>query len=179
MNKIKKTMAQLDRFDVSAYRDVNKIPVFVVLDNVRSAHNVGSVFRSCDAFRVAKIFLCGITPVPPNAEIHKTALGATESVQWEYVENTLKVVEQLKNNGVLVYSIEQAVNSISLNDVKKEEKGCALIFGHEVYGVNQNIIDVSDACLEIPQFGTKHSLNVSVCAGITIHFMANLYGLIL
>jgi 23S rRNA (guanosine2251-2'-O)-methyltransferase len=177
MNREKKTMAELDRIDVSAYREMQKIPVFVVLDNVRSAHNVGSIFRSCDAFRVSKVFLCGITPVPPNAEIHKTALGATESVQWEYVESTSDVVSRLKRNGIKVYSVEQTANSIGLCDIKKEEKGFALIFGHEVYGVDQRIVDISDACLEIQQFGTKHSLNVSVCAGIVICSMANLYGL--
>ncbi|MCF8225650.1 MAG: RNA methyltransferase [Bacteroidales bacterium] len=160
---------ELDRLDTESFKEASKIPVVVVLDNVRSMNNIGSVFRTSDAFRVEEVLLCGITAVPPNKEIHKTALGATESVDWEYFENTTEAINRLKNEGTLVCSVEQTEGAILLNDLKVEAgKKYALVFGHEVRGVDQGIVDASDCCIEIPQYGTKHSLNISVSAGIVI-----------
>jgi 23S rRNA (guanosine2251-2'-O)-methyltransferase len=154
---------------------LKKNPLVVVLDNVRSAHNVGSVFRTCDAFLVERVYLCGITPLPPNPEIHKTALGATDTVDWLYVEETLDVIKTLKSEGYFVCAVEQAHNSVMLSDMKiLSEQKFALIFGHEVHGVEERVISECDICLEIPQNGTKHSLNVSVCAGIVIHHFVDL-----
>lgn len=178
MVRQKKTMEELDRIDAVEYRKKEKIPVYVVLDNVRSAHNVGSIFRTCDAFRIKKLYLCGITPVPPNAEIHKTALGATESVEWEYVDETSEVLKELKKKNVQIFAVEQAKNSVGIKDIEKPNQDIVLVFGHEVYGVDQRIIDMSDVCIEIPQFGTKHSLNVSVCAGIVLYSVTHLYDII-
>ena len=145
------------------------------IDNVRSLNNVGSVFRTCDAFLVEKIYLCGITATPPNKEIHKTALGATDSVAWEYAEDTLQVVERLKAEGVCVISIEQAEKAVMLNDFQpKANTQYAVIFGNEVKGVSQEVVSLSDGVIEIPQYGTKHSLNVSVSAGIVIWEMTKL-----
>jgi len=174
MQRQKKTMEELDRVSGAEYKKLKKKPLLVVLDNVRSAHNVGSVFRTCDAFLIEKIYLCGITPVPPNPEIHKTALGATESVEWEYAENADLLIQDLKASGHLMYSVEQTHKSIPLSEtpVFKTNK-CVLVFGHEVYGVSQSIVNQSDICIEIPQSGTKHSLNISVCAGIVLyHFFS-------
>ncbi len=141
----------------------------VVLDNVRSRHNIGSVFRTGDAFRVEEILLCGITSTPPDVEIHKTALGAEDSVKWRYFDETLAAVEALRSEGYTVFSIEQAENSIPLEKTALAKgKKYAVILGHEVHGVAQQVIDASDGCIEIPQYGTKHSLNVSVTAGIVI-----------
>lgn len=169
VNHKKLNVEELNRISVEEFRVADKIPLIVVLDNVRSRNNIGSVFRTSDAFRVEEIILCGITSVPPNAEIHKTALGAEDSVKWRYFENTLSAVEELKNNGYTVYSIEQAENSISLLDIQPDKsKRYAIVLGHEVHGVQQSVVDASDHCIEIPQFGTKHSLNVSVTAGIVI-----------
>ena len=143
--------------------------MIVVLDNVRSLHNVGSVFRSSDAFRVESIYLCGITAVPPQPEIHKTALGAEETVEWKYFEHTQDAVHELKNDGVEVLAIEQVEGSIMLQDfIPESNKKYAIIFGNEVKGVQQEVVNMCDNCIEIPQFGTKHSLNVSVTAGILI-----------
>ncbi len=167
--KRKLNVEEMHRISVEEFREAEKIPLCVVLDNVRSRNNIGSVFRTSDAFRVETIYLCGITSTPPNAEIHKTALGAEDSVKWEYVEDTLQVVNQLKNKGFTIYSIEQVENSISLENIELDkQKKYAVILGNEVYGVQQSVIDASDDCIEIPQFGTKHSLNVSVTAGIVI-----------
>jgi 23S rRNA (guanosine2251-2'-O)-methyltransferase len=156
---------ELGRPDLIAYQQIKKLPIIIVLDNVRSALNVGSVFRSSDAFRVEKIILCGITAQPPHKEVLKTAIGATESVQWEYFEDTKEAVKQLKSEQVMVYAIEQASNSIDLREFIPAER-TAVIFGHEMDGVAQDVINLCDGCIEIHQEGTKHSLNVSVCAGI-------------
>ena len=184
----------MNRLTLEEFKEAEKLPLIVVLDDVRSLYNVGSVFRSCDAFRVEAMYLCGITATPPNAEIHKTALGGEDSVDWEYFKTTEEAVEKLKQKGYFVYSIEQVEGSTKLqnlpeaheelfkqekesekqgNESEKQEssslpKGYAVIFGNEVKGVKQNIVDMSDGCLEIPQFGTKHSLNVSVTAGIVV-----------
>lgn len=169
MRKLEVT--ELNRISAEEFKVVNKLPLVVVLDNVRSLHNVGSVFRTSDAFLVEKIVLCGITSCPPNAEIHKTALGAEYSVEWEYFENTLEAVELLKNEGYCIYSIEQVENSTMLDEIeldKNPQQKYAVILGNEVHGVAQEVVDASDDCIEIPQFGTKHSLNVSVSAGLII-----------
>jgi 23S rRNA (guanosine2251-2'-O)-methyltransferase len=161
--------AELERKNIDEFKEATKTPIIVVLDDIRSLHNIGSVFRSSDAFLIEKIYLCGITAVPPNKEIHKTALGATETVTWEYVENVLDVIEKLKQDKVSVYAIEQTENSIMLNDFQPEAtKKYALILGNEVKGVHQKAINASDGVIEIPQLGSKHSLNISVTAGIVI-----------
>ena len=204
----------MNRLTLEEFKEAEKLPLIVVLDDVRSLYNVGSVFRSCDAFRVEAVYLCGITATPPNTEIHKTALGGEDSVDWEYFKTTEEAVEKLKQKGYIVYSIEQVEGSTKLQNLpeaheelfkqekesekqgkesekqgkesekqgkesKKQEnsslpKGYAVIFGNEVKGVKQNIVDMSDGCLEIPQFGTKHSLNVSVTAGIVVWEFAKL-----
>ena len=197
----------MNRITLEEFKEAEKLPLIVVLDDVRSLYNVGSVFRSCDAFRVEAVYLCGITATPPNTEIHKTALGGEDSVDWEYFKTTEEAVEKLKQKGYFVYSIEQVEGSTKLQDLpeaheelfkqekesEKQEKesekqgkesekqensslpkGYAVIFGNEVKGVKQNIVDMSDGCLEIPQFGTKHSLNVSVTAGIVVWEFAKL-----
>ncbi len=159
---------ELDRLSVEEYKQVKKIPVWVVLDNVRSLSNIGSVFRTADAFRLEGIFLCGITATPPHREIHKTALGATESVQWEYREETREAISELKQRGCLILAVEQAEGAVMLDQVQLSGGQYALVFGHEIRGVEQQVVDMSDLCIEIPQFGTKHSLNISVAAGIVI-----------
>ena len=198
---------EMNRLTLEEFKEAEKLPLIVVLDDVRSLYNVGSVFRSCDAFRVEAVYLCGITATPPNVEIHKTALGGEDSVDWEYFKTTEEAVEKLKQKGYFVYSIEQVEGSTKLQNLpeaheelfkqekesEKQEKesekqgkesekqensslpkGYAVIFGNEVKGVKQNIVDMSDGCLEIPQFGTKHSLNVSVTAGIVVWEFAKL-----
>ncbi|GET46758.1 RNA methyltransferase [Capnocytophaga felis] len=161
--------SELERLEIDEFKKATKTPLIVILDNVRSLNNIGSVFRTCDAFLVEKIFLCGITATPPNKEIHKTALGATESVDWEYAESTISVVERLKSDGIRVISIEQAEKSVMLNDFQPESgTKYAVIFGNEVKGVEQEVVSASDGVIEIPQYGTKHSLNISVSAGIVI-----------
>lgn len=158
---------ELDRKTADEFRQASKLPVILVLDNVRSMNNVGSVFRSADAFLLEGIYLCGFTPVPPHREIQKTALGATETVAWKHVENTNEAVISLKNSGYRVFAIEQAENSISLNDFTiQKNQPVALIFGNEVEGVQQEVIDNCDGVIEIDQSGTKHSLNIAVTAGI-------------
>lgn len=165
----KLSITELNRIDKEEFKKVEKLPLIVVLDNVRSLHNVGSVFRSSDAFRVESIYLCGITAVPPQPEIHKTALGAEETVEWKYFEHTQDAVHELKNDGVEVLAIEQVEGSIMLQDfIPESNKKYAIIFGNEVKGVQQEVVNMCDKCIEIPQFGTKHSLNVSVTAGILI-----------
>ena len=169
MQRRKLKIEELNRISIEEFREADKIPLAVVLDNVRSRHNIGSVFRTGDAFRVNEIVLCGITGTPPDVEIHKTALGAEDAVKWRYFEETLLAVEALKRERYTLFSIEQAENSSSLKNIKLEKgKKYAVIFGHEVHGVSQQVIDASDGCIEIPQYGTKHSLNVSVTAGIVI-----------
>ncbi|MBQ3656397.1 MAG: RNA methyltransferase [Bacteroidales bacterium] len=165
----KLSMEQLGRLSVEEYKKTSKTPVVVVLDNVRSALNVGSVFRTSDAFKAEKIFLCGITATPPNAEIRKTAIGAEQSVDYQYFKTTTEAVKILKNDGYKILAVEQAVGSVSLEnlDLKGVDK-VALVFGNEVKGVDDSVMELCDECVEIPQFGTKHSLNVSVSAGIVI-----------
>lgn len=160
---------ELNRIAIHEFKEAEKIGLTVVLDNVRSLNNIGSVFRTSDAFRVNQIILCGISATPPHVEIHKTALGAEDSMEWSYVKNTLDAVDALKGEGYIVFSIEQTENSTSLEDVFLE-KGTkyAIVLGHEVHGVQQAVIDASHGCIEIPQHGTKHSLNISVAAGIVI-----------
>lgn len=162
----------MQRLSVDEFKQAEKLPLIVVLDDVRSMHNVGSVFRTGDAFRIEAVYLCGITSTPPNAEIHKTALGAEDSVEWKYFDTALEAVEALKSNGYEIYSVEQAHGSTMLQEFTPiYNNRYAVILGNEVKGVHQEVIDASDGCLEIPQFGTKHSMNVSVTAGIIIwHF---------
>jgi len=160
---------ELDRLSLEEFKKVEKIPVWVVLDNVRSLNNIGSVFRTADAFRLEGIFLCGITATPPHREIHKTALGATESVRWEYREKTMEAISELKMKGCRILAVEQAEGAVMLDQVQLSGgQKYALVFGHEIRGVEQQVVDMSDLCIEIPQFGTKHSLNISVAAGIVI-----------
>ncbi|WP_121667925.1 RNA methyltransferase [Mesonia aquimarina] len=161
--------SELDRKSVSDFKEAKKTPLIVILDNVRSLNNIGSVFRTADAFLIEKIYLCGITAQPPHKDIHKTALGATETVAWEYVEKTTDLVEKLKQENIQVLSIEQAENSVMLDDFQPEkDKKYAVIFGNEVKGVQQEIVSVSHQVIEIPQYGSKHSLNISVSAGVVI-----------
>ena len=167
---------EIIRLTPEEFKETPKIPLVVILDNVRSLHNVGSVFRTSDAYCVEKVILCGITATPPNAEIHKSALGAEFSVDWEYYKETTEAVNELKQAGYTMLAIEQAHDSINMDTFKAEkEKKYAVILGNEVKGVQQSVIDLSDGCLELPQFGTKHSLNVSVTAGIVIWEFAKLF----
>ena len=169
---LKKSMVELHRLGVEEYKEVEKLPVTLVLDNVRSEMNVGSVFRTADAFLIERICLCGITPQPPKSEIHKTALGAEESVSWQYYPTTLAAVDQLKDDGYLICSIEQVHDSVSLERFTIDNgKKVAIVLGNEVKGVSQEVVDASDKCVEIPQEGTKHSLNISCCAAIVMWHM--------
>jgi len=161
--------SELGRKSIEDFKQSEKTPIIIVLDDIRSLNNIGSVFRTADAFLIEKIYLCGITATPPNKEIHKTALGATETVAWEHNENVLKVIENLKKEGVTVLAIEQVESAIFLQDFEVEKvKKYALIFGNEVFGVSQDAVALCDGCIEIPQLGTKHSLNISVSAGIVV-----------
>lgn len=161
--------SELERKSIEEFKSSDKTPIIIVLDDVRSLHNIGSVFRTCDAFLIEKVFLCGITATPPNKEIHKTALGATETVTWEYAKDVVEVVKQLKEEGVCVQAIEQVENSVMLHDFQVEDQTkYALVFGNEVKGVSQEVVNLSDGVIEIPQLGTKHSLNISVSVGIVI-----------
>jgi len=161
--------AELNRISKEAFAEAEKTPLIIILDDIRSLHNIGSVFRTSDAFLIEKIYLCGITAIPPNKEIHKTALGATDTVTWEYAKDILDVVAKLKAENIKIYSIEQTENAIMLDDFDPEmETRYALIFGNEVKGVSQEAINASDGVIEIPQMGSKHSLNISVSAGIVI-----------
>lgn len=165
----KKSMIELHRVGVEEYKKASKLPVTVVLDNVRSEMNVGSVFRTADAFLIECICLCGITPQPPKSEIHKTALGAEDSVAWQYYPTTIAAIEQLKDQGYTICSIEQVHDSISLEQfVVNQGQKMAIVLGNEVKGVSQEVVDASDLCVEIPQHGTKHSLNISCCAAIVM-----------
>ncbi len=162
-------MEELNRLSKEEFKSADKKKIIVILDNIRSMHNVGSVFRTSDAFAIEKIMLCGITAQPPHREIEKAALGATESVDWEHHPNTLEIVNKLKSEGYIIISIEQAENSVFLQNFEtKADEKYAIVFGNEVEGVQQEVINESDYCIEIPQFGTKHSFNVSVCAGIVL-----------
>lgn len=166
---------ELGRVSVQEYKELPESGLVLVLDNIRSAHNVGSAFRTADSFKVDKVYLCGICAVPPSAEIHKSALGAEDSVSWEHSADTMDVVRRLKSEGYTIVSAEQAVDSVMLDAfVPSAEKKYAVIFGNEVAGVAQNVVDASDIVLEIPQYGTKHSLNVSVSIGVMLwHFRLN------
>ena len=165
----KKSILELDRLSTEQYQQVDKLPFIIVLDNVRSLNNIGSVFRTSDAFLVEEIYLCGITATPPHPDIHKTALGAEDSVKWSYFADTIEAVDKLHAMGYTVYSIEQVKDSISLESIQLDKKQkYAVILGNEVKGVQQEVVDKCDGCIEIPQFGTKHSLNVSVTAGLVI-----------
>ena len=163
----------MKRLTVEEFREADKLPLVVVLDDVRSMYNVGSVFRTCDAFRVEKICLCGITSTPPHAEIHETALGAEDSVSWQYCNTALEAIRELKKQGYTVFSVEQAEGSTSLPSfVPEKGQKYAVVMGNEVKGVHQEVIDESNGCLEIPQLGVKHSMNVSVTTGIIIYHFA-------
>ena len=167
MRKLKNN--ELGRISVEEFKATKKTPLIIVLDNIRSLNNIGSVFRTSDAFLIEKIYLCGICATPPNKEIHKTALGATESVAWEYVEDTLTLVEKLKAESIKVLSIEQAENSTKLDTFLPEKnQKYAIVMGNEVKGVQQEVVNASHFCIEIPQLGTKHSLNISVTTGVVI-----------
>ena len=167
MRKLK--LEELGRTSIDEFKTQDKLPVTVILDSVRSMHNVGSIFRTADAFAIEQLFLCGITGQPPHREIEKTALGATHSVQWKYFENIQDAIAELKSNGYQIIGIEQAENSVKLNEFQPDPgKKYALIFGNEVDGVSDNAMEVIDGCIEIPQFGTKHSFNVVVTAGILL-----------
>jgi len=161
--------SELDRLDTQGFKQAKKTPLIIILDNIRSLNNIGSVFRTADAFLIEKIYLCGITAQPPHKDIQKTALGATESVAWEYAENAAEVILKLQKEGVFVASIEQAELAISLQDFTTQPAlKYAAVFGNEVKGVQQEIVELSDAVIEIPQFGTKHSLNISVSMGVVV-----------
>jgi tRNA G18 (ribose-2'-O)-methylase SpoU len=161
--------SELERKNIDEFKEAQKTPIIIILDDIRSLHNIGSVFRTSDAFLIEKIYLCGITATPPNKEIHKTALGATDTVAWEYQKEVLTVIDELKTKSISVFAIEQVENSIMLNDFEVEKgKKYALIFGNEVKGVSQQAIEKCDGVIEIPQLGTKHSLNISVSAGIVV-----------
>ena len=167
MRKLKNS--ELNRLGIEEFKAAKKIPLVVVLDNIRSLNNIGSVFRTCDAFLVERVYLTGITATPPNREIHKTALGATDSVNWSYARSTIELVKGLRKEGYKILSVEQAESSLPLNRFSPEEGSkYALVFGNEVKGVQQSVVDLSHQCLEIPQFGTKHSLNISVSCGIVL-----------
>ncbi len=191
----KLTVDEMGRMNVDQYREADKLPLVVVLDNVRSQHNVGAVFRTSDAMRIERVVLCGICCCPPNAEIHKTALGAEESVEWQYYKETLDAIRDLQNEGYTVYAVEQAHDSLTLEQVAESltakrsnsEAVCqrsglsgeagldriAVVLGHEVFGVQQEVVDQCSQCIEIPQYGTKHSMNVSVTAGIVLYRLAS------
>lgn len=165
----KLTVEDMHRIDVETFKQSEKLPLVMVLDNVRSLHNVGSVLRTADAFRIEAVYMCGITATPPSADIHKTALGAEDSVNWQYFENTMQAVDKLKNEGYTVLAVEQVEGSLKLGNFAFEpQKKYALIMGNEVKGVRQDVVDACHQALEIPQYGTKHSMNVSVTAGIVM-----------
>ncbi len=169
MEKRKLKNSELERKSVSEFKDATKTPLIVILDNVRSLNNIGSVFRTCDAFLIEKLYLCGITATPPHKDIHKTALGATETVTWEYAQNTLDIVTKLQQDNIKVFAIEQAENAVMLQNFHPQSTEiCAVIFGNEVKGVQQNVVNACNGVLEIPQFGSKHSLNIAVSAGVVL-----------
>ena len=161
--------SELDRKSIEDFKEAKKTPLIVILDNIRSLNNIGSVFRTADAFLIEKIFLCGITATPPHKDIQKTALGATDTVVWEHQENTEDVIKELREKGVKILSIEQAEDAVMLNDFSpKNDETYAIVFGNEVKGVQQSIVSASDYVIEIPQYGSKHSLNISVSAGVVM-----------
>lgn len=166
----KLNMDELNRVSVDKFNELVKLPVICILDNIRSQHNIGSIFRTSDAFRITEMYLCGITATPPNREINKSALGATESVKWQYYADTCTAIGQLQKSGYKVVAVEQAAGSIMLEDyMYTSNENIALVFGNEVDGVSDEVMEMVDACIEIPQFGTKHSFNVSVTAAIVLY----------
>ena len=171
----KLTAAEMGRMNIDQYRQADKLPLVVILDNVRSQHNVGAVFRTADAMRIERVILCGICCCPPNQEIHKTALGAEESVEWQYYKDTLDAVRALQAEGYTVFAVEQAHDSVTLEEVAESLSlhRIAVVLGHEVFGVQQEVVDSCTQCIEIPQYGTKHSMNVSVTAGIVMYRLAS------
>ncbi len=172
MRKLKNS--ELERLTNEQFKAAEKTPIIVILDNIRSLNNIGSVFRTSDAFLIEKIYLCGITAKPPHKDIHKTALGSTDSVAWEYVEDTLSLIEELKRENTKIASIEQTDNAIMLNNFSPvKNKKIAIVFGNEVKGVQQEVVSNSDYCIEIPQYGTKHSLNISVSCGVVLWDLFN------
>ena len=174
MEHRKLKITELNRISTEEFKEAEKMPLVVVLDNIRSLHNIGSVFRTSDAFRIACIYLCGITAVPPHPEMHKTALGAEFTVDWKYVDNAVETVDNLRQAGYTVYAVEQAEGSVMLDQLTLDRtRKYAVVLGNEVKGVQQEVIDHCDGCIEIPQYGTKHSLNVSVTAGIVIWDLFN------
>lgn len=167
MRKLKNS--ELERLTAQQFKSVEKTPIIVILDNIRSLNNIGSVFRTCDAFLIEKIYLCGITAKPPHKDIHKTALGSTDSVEWEYVEDTLSLLQRLQDENVKIIAIEQADNATMLDEfIPEKGQKIAVVFGNEVKGVQQEVVSSSDYCIEIPQYGTKHSLNISVSCGVVL-----------
>lgn len=172
MRKLKNS--ELNRITIHEFKNTDKIPFVVILDNIRSLNNIGSVFRTGDALLITEICLCGFTACPPHNEIHKTALGATDSVNWRYFESSLEAVEKLRNEGYTIASVEQCESSVMLDqyEIQRNSK-YALVFGNEVHGVDQEVVNQSDVCIEIPQFGTKHSLNISVSVGIVLWDLIN------
>jgi 23S rRNA (guanosine2251-2'-O)-methyltransferase len=170
----KLSMDDLQRKDINSFKNADKTPLIIILDDIRSLHNIGSVFRTSDAFLIEKIYLCGFTATPPNKEIHKTALGATETVTWEYCKDILELITKLQENNIKILAIEQTENSVFLNDFQPiANQKYALILGNEVYGVNQDAIYQCENVIEIPQWGSKHSLNVSVACGIVVWDLVN------
>lgn len=166
--------AEINRLSVDEYKKTDKIPLLVVLNDIRSFHNVGAIFRTCDAFACEKVFLCGITGTPPHREIYKTALGATETVEWHYYENIMDILNIIKKDNYKLIALEIAENSVSIDDFHNSSNDKhALIVGNEVTGIDQSVLDICDYCIEIPQFGTKHSLNVSVSCGIALWKLSN------
>lgn len=172
----KLTTAEMGRMNIEEFKEADKLPLVVVLDNVRSQHNVGAVFRTADAMRIERVVLCGICCCPPNQELHKTALGAEESVNWSYYKDTIEAVKALQEEGYTVYAVEQAHDSMTLEEAAEEVQRdkvqstkVAVVLGHEVFGVQQEVVDLCTQCIEIPQYGTKHSMNVSVTAGIVMY----------
>lgn len=177
MSHQKLTITEMNRLTPSRFKQAHKTQLAVVLDNVRSQHNIGAVFRTADAFLLHSIALCGICCCPPNDEIHKTALGAEQTVEWNYFKDTLDAVQTLHQQGFTIYAVEQTHNSLTLEQMRTRinpDSKVAVVFGHEVFGVNQQVIDACDGCIEIPQFGTKHSLNVSVTAGIVLYTLSQI-----
>lgn len=172
MKKLK--LHELGRVSVDEYSEVKKVPLIVVLDNIRSAMNVGSIFRTSDAMAISKIYLCGISATPPNREITKTAIGATDSVEWQYFESTSLAIDSLKTDGYEILAIEQTDSSVELMDYQPSKGKVAIVLGNEVNGVDSEILPMLDGAIEIDQYGTKHSLNVSVCGGIVLHHLAGL-----
>ena len=167
----KLTTAEMGRMNIEEFKEADKLPLVVVLDNVRSQHNVGAVFRTADAMRIERVVLCGICCCPPNQELHKTALGAEESVNWSYYQDTIEAVKALQEEGYTVYAVEQAHDSMTLEEAAEEVQRTkvAVVLGHEVFGVQQEVVDLCTQCIEIPQYGTKHSMSVSVTAGIVMY----------